>query len=191
MPHFPASTALIVVDVQRGFDDSEFWGPRNNPDADRNIAALVDAFTAARLPVVFVQHDSANPDSPLHPDRPGNLLKDYLADVEPDLVVRKTVNSAFHGSPDLDRWLRRQHVDGLVVCGITTNHCCETTARIGGNLGHRVLFAADATHTFDRVGPDGGVLTADELAYATCTNLHDEFATVVTTRSVTEALPTP
>lgn len=182
------ATALIVVDVQRGFDEPAFWGPRNNPDADRNIASLVGAFTVAGLPMVFVQHDSTNPNSPLHPSGSGNHLKEYLDTAQPDLLVRKTVNSSFHGTPDLNRWLQRKHVDGLVICGITTNHCCETTARIGGNLGYRVLFAADATHTFDRTGPDGRKLTADQLARATCTNLHDEFAVVVTTQIVTAAL---
>ncbi|MGA9746146.1 MAG: hypothetical protein WBQ50_01695, partial [Nocardioides sp.] len=68
-----------------------------------------------------------------------------------------------------------------VVCGITTNHSCETTARVGGNLGHRVLFALDATHTFDRPDPDGFEVPADDLARATATNLHGEFAEVVTT----------
>jgi nicotinamidase-related amidase len=72
----------------------------------------------------------------------------------------------------------------VVVCGITTNHCCETTARVGGNLGHRVLFALDATHTFDRQGPDGAVVPADQLARITATNLHGEFATVVSTRQL-------
>jgi hypothetical protein len=52
---------------------------------------------------------------------------------------------------------------------------------VGGNLGHDVLFALDATHTFDRTGPDGTRMTADELARATATNLHGEFATVVST----------
>jgi nicotinamidase-related amidase len=75
-----------------------------------------------------------------------------------------------------------------VVTGITTNHCCETTARVGGNLGYDVWFALDATHTFDRVGPDGTTMTADELARATATNLHGEFATVVTSEQVLAAL---
>ena len=70
------------------------------------------------------------------------------------------------------------------MCGITTNHCCETTARMGDNLGHRVLFAIDATHTFDRTGPDGQLLTADELARVTAANLHGEFAEVVQTRDL-------
>lgn len=172
--------ALVVVDVQRGFADAAYWGPRNNVACEANIGRLLEAWTARKRPVVFVRHDSADPDSPLHPDRPGNALQEILS-VQPDLLVRKSVNSSFHGTPDLDAWLREQDLGGIVVCGVTTNHCCETTARVGGNLGHRVLFVLDATHTFDRRRPDGATMTADELADATATNLHGEFATVVAT----------
>lgn len=171
--------ALVVVDVQQGFDDPS-WGPRDNPDCDDNIAALVERWSQRRRALVYVRHDSADPGSPLHPSSPGNRLKPYL-DATPDLLVTKTVNSSFHGTPDLDAWLRDQGVDGVVVCGITTNHCCETTARVGGNLGHRVLFAIDATHTFDRAAPDGSIVSAAELARITATNLHGEFAEVVST----------
>ncbi|GAB2750774.1 hypothetical protein GCM10027174_26810 [Salinifilum aidingensis] len=71
-----------------------------------------------------------------------------------------------------------------MLAGITTNHCCETTARVGGNLGHRVLLALDATHTFDRRGPDGTPVTAEELTRITAANLHGEFATVVNTHQL-------
>jgi nicotinamidase-related amidase len=171
--------ALVVVDAQEGFDDPS-WGPRNNPACDDNIAALAHEWARLGRPLVHVRHDSDTPGSPLHPAHPGNRLKAYLSD-EPDLLVTKQVNSAFHGHPDLHAWLQGESVTGIVICGITTNHCCETTARVGGNLGYRVLFALDATHTFDRAGPDGAVLTADQLAVATATNLHDEFATVTST----------
>ena len=171
--------ALVVVDAQRGFDDP-WWGPRDNPACDDNIAALVRHWADRGRPLVYVRHDSEEPGSLLHPSNPGNALKEYLTP-EPDLLVTKSVNSSFHGSPDLDAWLRARGVDGVVVCGITTNHCCETTARVGGNLGHDVLFAIDATHTFDRPHPDGDVVPAAELARVTAANLHGEFATVVRT----------
>lgn len=174
--------ALVVVDAQKGFDDPS-WGARNNPGCDANIAALVERWRARGWPVVHVRHDSSDPSSPLHPGSPGNELKDFLAD-PPDLLVAKGVNSSFHGSPDLHTWLLDRGLDGIVVCGITTNHCCETTARVGGNLGHDVLFAIDATHTFDRTGPGGERLSADELTRATVVNLHGEFATVVTTHDL-------
>jgi nicotinamidase-related amidase len=75
-----------------------------------------------------------------------------------------------------------------VITGITTNHCCETTARVGGNLGFDVLFAIDATHTFDRTGPDGRRYQAEQLAAVTAANLHDEFATVTTTAALLTAI---
>jgi nicotinamidase-related amidase len=173
-------TALVVVDVQRAFDDAEYWGPRNNPGCEANVAALVAAWREARRPVVFVRHDDDEPGSPLRRGEPGNAFKPEL-EGEPDLLLTKQVNSAFHGDPDLAAWLRERDLGGIAICGITTNHCCETTARVGGNLGFDVLFVLDATCTFDRAGPDGTVMTADELARATATSLHGEFATVVST----------
>lgn len=173
-------TALVVVDVQRAFDDSAFWGERNNPDCEANVAALIGAWRAARRPLVYVRHDSIEPGSPLQPGEPGHEFKDVVAG-EPDLLVAKHVNSAFYGEPDLHAWLEEQGIRSIALCGITTNHCVETTARMGGNLGYDVLFALDATHTFDRPGPDGSIVTADELARATAASLHGEFATVTTT----------
>ncbi len=175
--------ALVVVDVQQGFSDTTYWGPRDNPACAANVRRLVTAWREAGAPLVLVRHDSSDPRSPLHPDAPGHAFQDGI-DGPADLLVAKTVNSAFHGTPDLDAWLRAAGIDAVVVCGITTNHCCETTARVGGNLGYDVRFVLDATHTFDRVGPDGRVVPAAELARVTATNLHGEFATVVTTDEV-------
>ncbi|MFP5218688.1 MAG: cysteine hydrolase family protein [Actinomycetes bacterium] len=171
--------ALVVVDVQQGFTDAA-WGRRDNPDSERNVLALLDRWRTTGRPVVLVRHDSTSPSSPLRPGQPGNDLLPGI-DGPHDLLVTKSVNSSFHGTPDLDAWLRSRELDGIVVCGITTNHCCETTARVGGNLGHRVLFALDATHTYDRRTPDGDVVPAEELARGTAANLHGEFATVVRT----------
>lgn len=183
----PPDTALVVIDVQEAFDDPR-WGRRNNRDADRNIADLVDAFGNAGLPMVFVQHTSGRLGSLFHPDNPGHAFKDYLRTSVPDVLVTKTVHSSFHGTPDLHRWLTGSGIDRLVISGITTNHCCETTARVAGDLGYDVLFALDATHTFDRTGPEGYVVAADELARATATNLDGEFATVVSTQQVIDRL---
>jgi nicotinamidase-related amidase len=175
--------ALLVIDVQRGFDDAAYWGARNNPDCEANVEALLGCWRARRRPVVFVRHDSPVPTSPLAPSHPGNAFKDVISG-EPDVLVAKQTNSAFYGEPDLHAWLQARGIGALTICGITTNHCCETTARMAGNLGYETTFVLDATHTFGRTGPDGVVLTADELARATATNLHDEFARVVTTASL-------
>ena len=175
--------ALLVVDVQQGFDDGAWWGRRDNPRCEDNVAALLQGWRDAGRPVVLVRHDSDDPASPLRPGQPGNDLRPVVSGPH-DLLVTKSVNSSFHGTPDLDGWLRERGLVGVVVCGVSTNHCCETTARVGGNLGHRVLFALDATHTFDRTGPDGEVVPAELLARVTAANLHGEFATVVRTEEL-------
>ncbi|KQU47176.1 isochorismatase [Rhodococcus sp. Leaf278] len=171
--------ALIVIDVQAGFDDSDFWGPRDNLLCESNIAALVDKWKSESWPTVFVRHDSDNPQSPLSPASAGHAFKEII-DGTPDLLVSKRVNSSFYGTPDLDAWLRSEGIEQVVICGITTNHCCETTARMAGNLGYDTYFVIDATHTFDRVALDGTTVPAATLSAMTATNLHGEFATVVT-----------
>jgi nicotinamidase-related amidase len=165
------NTALVVVDVQEAFDDADYWGVRNNPACEANVAALIAAWRAAERPIVYVKHEF---------ETHGHAFKDVVTG-EPDLLVSKTVNSAFYGQPDLDGWLRGRGIDAIAVCGISTDHCVETTVRMGANLGYEVLLPLDATHTFDRTGPDGTVMTADELARATATSLHEEFATIART----------
>ncbi len=171
---------LVLIDVQRGFDDPA-WGTRNNEACETNIEALLSHWRAREWPIVFVRHDSVEPGSPLTAGTPGNAFKEMITG-EPDLLVTKRVNSAFYGEPDLHDWLQRSQISWLVIAGITTNHCCETTARMAGNLGYHTLFALDATHTFDRCTPSGRTLSADELAEVTATNLEGEFARVVSTR---------
>jgi len=181
--HHPA---LIVVDVQRGFDDRAHWGPRDNPACEDNIATLLALWRDRSWPVVLVRHDSPDPRSPLATGTPGNDFKDVITG-EPDLLVSKTVNSSFHGTPDLHAWLQEEGIEQVVICGITTNHCCETTARVAGNLGYDTRFVIDAAHTFDRPALDGSIIPATTVSRMTAANLHGEFATIVTTRALAEA----
>lgn len=173
----PGPRALIVVDLQRGFADPSF-GPRDNPGAEANVARLLEAWRARGEPVVIVQHDWQG--GPLERGTPGFELRDEAAGPA-DLRIVKTVHSAFHGDTDLDAWLRGRGIAAIAVCGVQTNVCCETTARIGSDLGHDVWFVLDATHTFDLAGPDGETVPAATVARMTALNLQDEFAQVVTT----------
>ena len=187
------NAALVVVDVQKGFEEADFWGPRNNPGADDNIARLIDVWQSSGRPVVFVRHDSSKPGSPLRPGYEGNGLKGYVAERRgkgsgPELFVTKTVNSAFLGTPDLGVWLTEAGISQFVLAGIQTNMCVETTARMGGNLGYDVVVPYDATYTFDLEGPFGWRRTADEVGQAAAVSLHGGgFARVVTTKEVVDA----
>jgi nicotinamidase-related amidase len=177
--------ALIVIDAQKGFD-ADVWGPTHNPACNDNIEALLTLWRDHDWPVVLVRHDSASATSPLSPGQSGNELYDGVAGKH-DLLVTKTVNSAFYGTPDLHEWLTANNLKNIVICGITTNFCCETTARMAGNLGYDVTFAIDATRTFDVTLLDGTVVPAATVAAMTAANLHGEFATVRTTAEIVSA----
>lgn len=178
-------SALIIIDVQQGFNVSRLWGKRNNPEAESNIAALASYWAKSGRPIVVVKHAAKNPLSPLGPLSPGHRLKPEVSGVRPTLEVTKSVNSAFLGNPNLHEWLQHQTIRHIVVCGIQTNLCVETTARMGGNLGYDVVVPIDATHTFDLTDLDGTIMTADELTRATATNLQGgRFAAVVKTHAL-------
>ncbi|MEU9313402.1 cysteine hydrolase family protein [Streptomyces sp. NPDC048256] len=187
------NAVLVVVDVQKGFEELDFWGARNNPGADDNIAALIDVWQGTGRPVVFVRHDSVKPGSPLRLGYEGNDFKEYVEERRgkgsgAELFLTKTVNSAFLGTPDLGAWLTAAGISQIVVAGIQTNMCAETTARMGGNLGYDVLFAYDATYTFDLEGPFGWRRSAEEIAQASAVSLHGGgFARVVTTEELVGA----
>jgi nicotinamidase-related amidase len=184
----PAATALVVVDVQEGFNEIAARGAqRNNMGAERNIAALLEAFRTAHAPIIHVRHDSVEPDSPLRADAPGYAVMDFAREREGEPVVVKHVNSAFIGT-DLETRLRDGGIEHVVIVGATTNHCVETTTRMAGNLGFAAKLVADATWTFARVGPSGNAYSAAELHDVTLTNLSEEFAQVVTTADVVARL---
>jgi nicotinamidase-related amidase len=174
------STALVVIDVQKGFDDASYWGPRNNPDCEANIGELIDGWRAQNWPIVYVRHDSTTLSSPLAPTGKGNQFKEVLKG-KPDLLVVKNVHSAFYGDPDLDAWLKQHGISGVAICGIQTNMCCETTARMASDLGYEMLFVADATHTFDLATETKKVYRAREIARYTMLTLEADFGKVVRT----------
>lgn len=180
MTDWNGSTALIVVDVQKGFDDTAYWGQRNNPNCESNIALLIDAWRGQGWPIVYVRHDSNIPSSPLFAKSSGNEFKEILTGT-PDLLIVKDVHSAFYGVPHLDAWLRRHEIAGVAICGIQTNMCCETTARMASDLGYEMLFVGDATHTFDIVTATKKVYRAREISRYSQLSIEADFGRIVTT----------
>lgn len=179
----PDNAALIMIDVQDGLDDP-YWGVRNNPDAEQNMARLLAAWREQGRPVYFIHHQSKNPKSPLRPDQPGNAIKQIVAPRPDEPVIPKTENSAFIGT-DLEARLRAAGHETLVLVGLTTDHCVSTTTRMAKNLGFVPVLVSDATATFDRVSPlTGRHYSADEIHEAELTSLNGEFATIVKTDDV-------
>jgi nicotinamidase-related amidase len=188
MQTLPRNAALIVIDVQQAFEDPS-WGQRNNPGAEANIGALLAAWRATGRPLFHIQHRSQRTASLFHPDAPGFPFKPQAAPLAGEPVLHKSVNSAFIGT-DLEQRLRAAGIATVVICGLTTDHCVSTSTRMAGNLGFEALLASDAAATFERLGPDGRHYTAQQMHDTALASLHGEFATVVTTREVLEALGT-
>ena len=180
------NAALLVVDMQAGFDDP-VWGARNNPMLEANVAALLAMWRAAGAPVIHVHHDSASPTGWLRPGTPGNAPKPEARPLEGERLYRKRVNSAFIGT-SLEADLRAMGVSVLVVVGLTTNHCISTTVRMAGNLGFDTFVPADATATFARADLDGWIRPAYEVHNSALSDLQDEFAQIVETRAVLTAI---
>ena len=174
MKNLRQNAALLVIDMQLGFDDPA-WGPRNNPGAEANVAALIAAWRAASAPVIHVHHDSPDPSGRLQRGAPGNAAKPEAQPRASEAVYRKAVNSAFIGT-SLEADLRAMGVRALAIVGLTTNHCISTTARMASNLGFETFVAADATATFDRAHLDGQVRPAEDVHRAALSDLQDEFA---------------
>ena len=185
--HPSPKTALIVVDVQRAFDQWEVVGKRrNNPDAVKRIAELLAAFRSRKAPIFHIRHEGTKPSSSFLPAGPGYPVKDEAREQPGEPVIVKRVNSAFIGT-DLESRLRAAGIKTLVICGATTNHCVETTTRMAGNLGFEACLVRDATWTFDRIGPDGDSHSAESIHAMTLSNLNGEFARIVSTAQIVAA----
>ena len=181
---FGSGTGLLLVDLQVGVDVLEHWGGptgrRNNPDAEARQAALLAAWRAAGLPVVFTLHDSREDASPLKAALPTGAPKPGLGPRDGEVVVTKDVNGGFFGT-NLELELRRAAVARLVVAGFFTNMCVETTARTAGNLGFDTYVVGDACATTNRIGPDGVDHEPELIHQLSLASLHGEFCTVLQT----------
>jgi nicotinamidase-related amidase len=173
--------ALILVDIQKGFDNIEYWGgQRNNPDAEVNMSHILQLWRANDLPIFHIQHCSSNPGSVLHEKNEGNAFKDQVKPIGSEPIIKKKVNSAFIGT-DLKERLDRLNITKLVIAGLTTDHCISTTARMAGNFGFDTFLVSDATATFNKKGMDGENYPAELIHATALASLKDEFATIITT----------
>jgi nicotinamidase-related amidase len=182
----PQSAALVVIDVQRAIDHPS-WGERNNPGAEANIGALLGAWRASGRPIYHVRHDSTEAQSHYRPGQAGHEFKVEAMPRAGEAVIGKRTNSAFIGT-DLEARLRTAGVETLVVAGVITNNSVEATVRMAGNLGFETLVVEDACFTFGRRDWNGTWRTAAEVHAMSLANLEGEYARVVGTGEVLEAL---
>lgn len=122
-----SQTALLLIDCQKGFEHPTHWGhTRSNPDFESNLTALLEAFRSIKHgehsspPIIHIIHQSSDPHSPLSPDGPGADFLPYAKPRAGELVISKTVNSAFIGT-DLEERIRADGIRRLYIAGLTTS----------------------------------------------------------------------
>ena len=180
--------ALILIDIQKGFENIEYWGAqRNNPDAEENAGKLLRLWRENNLPIFHIKHCSSNRASPLNETNEGNEFNDLVKPISNEPVIKKNVNSAFIGT-DLQEKLINLKITKLVIVGLTADHCVSTTTRMAGNLGFDTYLVSDATAAFNKKGVDGQNFSAELIHETSLASLNEEFATVVTTEFLKQNL---
>jgi len=174
-------SCLIVIDVQESFRHRPYSTERDMPVYLAAQNALIAGCVAQGIPVIRVLHV----DGPTVASNPFALESDHvvplqgLTDFTPAATFHKHRHSALVGT-GLDVWLTSNGIQRLIISGIRTEQCCETTTRHASDLGWTVDFCTDATHTFDMTTPDGSPLSAADIKSRTATVLKDRFATLCT-----------
>jgi nicotinamidase-related amidase len=189
---------LIVVDVQESFRQRDMWRAVNNPRVAERAGELAAAARAAGDLVVWVLHSEPGTGTVFDPASGHVRLMDELVPEPGEPVLTKTSHNAFT-TTNLQQLLTSRGIREIVVCGIRTEQCCETTARVGSDLGFGVTFVTDATATFpsphwsapaeltvEEILADPRTLSAEAMTERTEYALAGRFATIATVAALTE-----
>lgn len=175
-PSSSVKSALIVIDVQESFTQMPFWSTSELPVFQDALLRLEAGCRAQGVPVVHIFHVGQG--------GPFRLASGFVRPMAwlgntPDARFEKHTHNAFTDT-GLDLWLRRQGVGKLIIAGIRTEQCCETTARVGSDLGYAVDFVTEATLTFPMTHAGSGrTYVADEIKAHTELVLAGRFARIL------------
>lgn len=169
-------TALIVIDAQESFRQRPYWSDADAPAFFDRIQALMDGARARGIPIVQIFHVEGDGAFSI---ASGHVRTMAPLTLEPDVVFHKHRHSALVGS-GLSVWLTERGIRRLIVCGIRTEQCCETTTRHASDSGFEVDFVSKATLTFAMTARDGRTWSAQEIRARTELVLADRFARIAT-----------
>ncbi len=172
----PLAAALLVIDVQASFTQRPFWSEGRHAPFQSALLALDAGCRARGVPVVHIFHVGES--GPFRADSGFVKPLDWLPG-NPAVRFDKHTHNAFTDT-GLDLWLRRQGIGRLIISGIRTEQCCETTARVGSDLGYAVDFVTEATLTFPMTHAGSGqTFSAADISTRTELVLADRFARIV------------
>jgi nicotinamidase-related amidase len=182
-------SCLLLIDIQESFRQRPFFTERDLPAYLKAQNELIEGAQRHGVPIVRIFH-VAGPKAASNPFalESGHVRPlEGLRDVEPAATFHKNRHSALVGT-GLDVWLTQNGIGRIVVSGIRTEQCCETTARHASDLGFAVDYVPEATLTFDMQNADGSPLAAADIVTRTATVLKDRFATICTVAQAVERM---
>lgn len=185
----PQETALLIIDVQKAIDNPIWstYGARNNPNAEENMAKILDLWRKSGRPIIHVKHESIEPDSTYRPGQVECDFKECVTPLDGEYIVIKHVNNAFIGTR-LESLLKEYNISSVVIFGVITNNSVDVNVRMAGNLGFITYLVEDATFTFARPDYAGQIRTAEEIHVMTLANLDKEYCQVISTEDLKELL---
>src|SRR5215813_7784841 len=176
-----SNAALIVVDAQESFRHRPYWSDRDVPLFQEKLQKLIDGAKAQGIPVLQIFHVEENGVFSL---ASGHVKTMSGISIVPDAVFHKRSHSALVGS-GLDVWLVQRGIRRLIVSGIRTEQCCETTARHLSDMGYQVDYITEATLTFPMTDRRGRQWDPEEIKARTELVLDGRFSRIA---SIEEAL---
>ena len=180
------TSCLLVIDAQQSFMHRPYFAPHDVPAYLDAQNRLIEGAARKGIPVVRIFHVEADASSAFSLESGHVRPLEGLIDFKPRAVFRKSRHSALVGS-GLDVWLTEQGIRDVIVSGIRTEQCCETTTRHASDLGYRVRYVMDATLTFDMQHLDGSVLGARDIKLRTAAVLSKRFAEITSVEQALEA----
>jgi nicotinamidase-related amidase len=189
--------ALVVIDVQESFRQRPNWPASSNPEIAKQVHRLAEAFRARDEMIVWVLHTEPGTGNVFDPDSGYVRLMDGLTAAPGESVISKTSFNAFY-TTDLQQQLTSAGITEVVVCGIRTEQCVETTARDAAGRGYDVTYVIDATATnpiehrdappgrpLEEILADPLTLQVEDILARTEYALAGRFATITTVAELT------
>ena len=178
--------ALIVIDVQESFRHRPYWQAADFPLFLENVQSLIDRSRAHGIPIIQVFHEELSDEASDPFSRSSGFVRPMPElSLRADAVFHKHVHSALFGKTadgvTLEEWLRHKRVEEVLVTGIRTEQCCETTARHASDLGFKVRYVTDATLTFAMRSSRGREFSPADIRERTELVLDGRFARIVKT----------
>lgn len=173
-----SDTALLVIDVQESFRHAPYWSEADVPLFMERQQALIDGAVMQSIPVLQIFHT----DGDKHFSLDSGFIKTLAPlSIKPDAVFYKNRHSALVGT-GLDVWLTRHGIRRLIISGIRTEQCCETTTRHASDRGWDVDYVTEATLTFAMAHENGRTFTPAEIKTRTELVLSKRFARITTVK---------